>query len=125
MPTSQIFEAKDLAPCQNLSLLQGRGIGSSFIAAENVNYSRITGGCKEKALDKSEKKVSYEYLQNACQKWVSVRYFKSEVKAPKPDPLGLNLDVVFDGYLIIARSLFNFYPPPPKVSSDVMQRSNL
>jgi hypothetical protein len=75
-PASQIFEVKVLAPGQNLSLLLGRGIGSSFIPAENVNNSRITGECKEKALDTSEKKESYGYLQNACQKWVSVGYFE-------------------------------------------------
>ena len=54
-PASKIFEVKVLAPGQNLSLLLGRGIGSSFIPTENVNNSRITGECKEKALDPSEK----------------------------------------------------------------------
>jgi hypothetical protein len=67
MPASQIFEVKVLAPGQNLSLLLGRVIGSSFIPAENVNNSRITGECKEKALETSEKKESYGYIQNACQ----------------------------------------------------------
>jgi hypothetical protein len=68
MPASQIFKVKVLAPGQNLRLLLGRGIGSSFIFAENVNNSRITGECEEKALDTSEKKESYGYLQSACQK---------------------------------------------------------
>ena len=56
MPGSQNFEVKVLAPDQKLSLLLGRGIWSSFISAENVNNSRITGECKEKALDTSERK---------------------------------------------------------------------
>ena len=65
MPGSQNFEVKVLAPDQKLSLLLGRGIWSSFISAENVNNSRITGECEKKALDTSEKKESYGYLQNA------------------------------------------------------------
>ena len=79
---SQNFEAKVLAPGQNLSLLLGRGMGSSFIPAENVNNSRITGEWEKKALDTSEKKESYGYLQNAWQKWVSVGYFEPGWKRP-------------------------------------------
>jgi hypothetical protein len=82
MPASQIFEVKVLAPGQNLSLLLGREIGSSFIPNENVNNSRITGVCEEKALDTSEKKESFGYLQNACQKRVSVGYFEPGAKMP-------------------------------------------
>ena len=75
MSASQIFEVKVLAPGQNLSLLLGRGIGSSFIPAENVNNSRITGECKEKALDTSEKKVSDGYPFLTCILKVSVGFF--------------------------------------------------
>ena len=81
MPDTQILQAKVLAPRQNLSLLLGRSIGSSFISAENVNNSRITGECQEKSLDTSAKKKSYGYLQNACQKWVSVGYLNLDKRS--------------------------------------------
>jgi hypothetical protein len=78
MPDSQIFQAKVLTPSQNLSLLEGMHIESSFTSAENVNNSRLTGECEGKSLDTSAKKKSYGYLQNGCEKCISVGYLNPD-----------------------------------------------